>query len=185
MNRPYNNRRFQKETRQENEHRINYQIRVPQVRLVHGEQQLGVMSTDQARRMAQDEGLDLVEIAPTAVPPVCRLMDYSRYRYEQNIKKKEAAKKQRESQVQVKEIRLRPGIAQHDTEIKVNQAKKFLEEGSKVQFFLQFRGHREIMLREQGFMVVQNIIEMLSEHATVERHPSMEGRSIVCVMAPK
>ena len=174
-----------KDPRQQDEHRINYHIRVPQIRVIREEEQLGVMSTDEARRIAQDEGMDLVEIVPTAKPPVCRIMDYGRYKFEQAIKKKEAAKKQRESQSQLKEIRLRPGIAEHDAEIKVAQAKKFLAEGNKVQFFLRFRGHREMALKEQGFRVVQKIIEMLSEESILERSPSMEGRSIICVFSPK
>ena len=98
--------RFPKD-RREDHNRVNWQIKVPQVRVVRDEEQLGVMSTDIARKMAMDEGLDLVEIAPTAKPPVCRIMDFGRFKYEQNLKKKEAAKKQRESQVQIKEIRLR------------------------------------------------------------------------------
>src|SRR5690606_23220090 len=90
--------------------RTNYQIRVPNVRVIHDDKQLGVMPTDQALRIAQDAGLDLVEIAPQAKPPVCRIMDYSKYKYEQQVRKKESAKKQRDSQIQLKEIRLRPGI---------------------------------------------------------------------------
>ena len=101
-----NSGKFQKD-RREDQTRVNWQIRAAQVRVVRDEEQLGVMPIDQARKMAMDEGMDLVEIAPTAKPPVCRIMDYGRFKYEQNIKKKDAAKKQRESQVQVKEIRLR------------------------------------------------------------------------------
>ena len=110
-----NSGKFQKD-RREDQTRVNWQIRAAQVRVVRDEEQLGVMPIDQARKMAMDEGMDLVEIAPTAKPPVCRIMDYGRFKYEQNIKKKDAAKKQRESQVQVKEIRLRPAIQDHDIE---------------------------------------------------------------------
>ena len=113
-----NSGKFQKD-RREDQTRVNWQIRAAQVRVVRDEEQLGVMPIDQARKMAMDEGMDLVEIAPTAKPPVCRIMDYGRFKYEQNIKKKDAAKKQRESQVQVKEIRLRPAIQDHDIETKV------------------------------------------------------------------
>ena len=141
--------------RREDQNRVNWQIRVPQVRVVRDEEQLGVMPTDAARKMAMDDGLDLVEIAPTAKPPVCRIMDYGRFKYEQNIKKKEAAKKQRESQVQLKEIRLRPAIQDHDIETKINQAKKFIEEGCRVQFNLQFKGYRELNHKDQGFTVMQ------------------------------
>ena len=185
MNNPNFGRRFTRDTRQENEHRVNWQIRVPQVRVVRGEEQLGVMQTDYARRLAQDEGMDLVEIAPTAKPPVCRIMDYGRYKYEQNLKKKENAKRQRESQVQLKEIRLRPLIADHDTETKINQAKKFLSEGCRVQFNLQFKGHRELSHKEQGFSVMQKIVDSLQESGILEKTPSMEGNRIVCFFAPK
>jgi translation initiation factor IF-3 len=171
--------------RREDEHRTNFQIRVPQVRVTRGEEQLGIMPTDHARRMAMDEGLDLVEIAPTAKPPVCRIMDYGRYKYEQNIKKKEAAKKQREAQSQLKEIRLRPGIAEHDTDTKIAQAKKFLAEGNKVQFNLQFRGRRELSHKEQGFQVMHRVVEALAEIGNVEKTPAMEGNRIVCSFAPK
>lgn len=183
MMRPNFNRKFQN-NRREDEHRINWQIRVPQVRVVREEEQLGVMPTDQARRLAQDEGLDLVEIAPTARPPVCRIMDYGRFRYEQQVKKKESAKKQRESQVQLKELRLRPGIADHDTDTKIGQAKKFLEEGMRVQFNLQFRGQRELSHKEQGFRVMTKITETLKEICVVEKAPKMEGNRITCLLAP-
>jgi translation initiation factor IF-3 len=136
--------------RREDQNRVNWQIRVPQVRVVRDEEQLGIMPTDQARKLAMDEGLDLVEIAPTAKPPVCRIMDYGRFKYEQNIKKKEASKKQRESQVQLKEIRLRPAIQEHDIETKLNQAKKFLEEKSKLEAVLTLLGSKSIDTIEFG-----------------------------------
>ena len=166
--------------RREDQNRVNWQIRVPQVRVVRDEEQLGVMPTDAARKMAMDDGLDLVEIAPTAKPPVCRIMDYGRFKYEQNIKKKEAAKKQRESQVQLKEIRLRPAIQDHDIETKINQAKKFIEEGCRVQFNLQFKGYRELNHKDQGFTVMQKIVQIIdrkstrlnSSHIPLSRMPS-------------
>ena len=169
----------------EGQNRINWQIRVPQVRVVREEEQLGIMATDEARRIAQDDGLDLVEIAPAARPPVCRIMDYGRFKYEQNIKKKENAKKQRESQIQMKELRLRPGIADHDTDTKISQAKKFLEEGCRVQFNLQFRGQREMSHREQGFIVMKRVTEALQEVCVVEKAPKLEGNRITCCLAPK
>ena len=171
--------------RREDQNRVNWQIRVPQVRVVRDEEQLGVMPTDAARKMAMDDGLDLVEIAPTAKPPVCRIMDYGRFKYEQNIKKKEAAKKQRESQVQLKEIRLRPAIQDHDIETKINQAKKFIEEGCRVQFNLQFKGYRELNHKDQGFTVMQKIVQIMEQHSTVEKSPSMEGNRISCIFMPK
>lgn len=185
MNNPIFNRRDTKDNRQEDQHRVNYQIKVPQVRVVREEEQLGVMSTEQARKLAVEEGMDLVEIAPSAKPPVCRIMDYGRYKYEQKIKLKENAKRQREAQVQLKEIRLRPCIADHDTEVKINQAKKFIEEGCRVQFNLQFKGHREMSHKEQGFQVIQKIVNALESFATLEKTPCMEGNRIVCFFTPK
>lgn len=174
-----------RDNRREGENRTNWQIRVPQVRVVREEEQLGVMPTDEARRIAQDDGLDLVEIAPDARPPVCRIMDYGRFRYEQNVKKKESAKKQRESQVQLKELRLRPGIADNDIETKVNQAKKFLEEGCRVQFNLQFKGQRELAHKDQGFLVMKKVTEALEPVCIVEKAPKSEGNRIICCLAPK
>lgn len=171
--------------RREDQNRVNWQIRVPQVRVVQEEEQLGVMSTDQARKLAVDQGLDLVEIAPTAKPPVCRIMDYGRFKYEQNIKKKEAAKKQRESQIQVKEIRLRSAIQDHDIETKLNQAKKFLEEKCKVQFNLIFKGFRELNNKEQGYAVMRKIVEQIEPLAIIEKAPVMEGNRISCLISPK
>lgn len=173
------------QSRREDEPRINWQIRVPQVRVIKEETQLGVMATEAARRMAQDEGLDLVEIVPTARPPVCKIMNYGRYKYEQNCKKREAAKKQRESQVQIKEIRLRPNIGDHDITTKINQAKGFLSDNCKVQFNLQFRGQRELSHKEQGFGVINKIVEALSIDGTIDKAPKMEGNRIVCCFSPK
>ena len=185
MNNSNFNRRNSRDQKQEDEHRINFQIRVPQVRVVREEEQLGIMTTDQARRLAMDEGLDLVEVAPTAKPPVCRIMDYGRFKYDQKLKNKETAKKQRETQVQLKEIRLRPSIAEHDIEVKIGQAKKFISEDCRVQFNLQFRGHRELSHKEQGFSVIHKIIQALETSATLEKQPTMEGNRIVCFFAPK
>lgn len=177
---------FKKDQRKPNNFtRVNFQIRVPKVRVVHDEQQLGIMSTDDARRLAQEKGLDLVEIAPQAQPPVCKIMDYGRYKYEQQIKKKDSLRKQREAQIQLKEIRLRPGIAEHDVLTKLAQAKKFLAEGKRVQFNLQFFGKRELSHKEQGFAVINKIISDLAEVGSVERTPKMEGSGIVCLVCPK
>lgn len=170
--------------RNPDENRVNWHIRVPQVRVIRGEEQLGIMPTDEARRLAQDAGLDLVEIAPQARPPVCRIMDYGRFKYEEKVKKKENAKKQRESQVQLKELRLRPSIAENDTDTKINQAKKFLEEGHRVQFNLQFRGQREMAHKDQGFAVMKRVVEVLGAICIVEKPPKLEGNRIICCLAP-
>lgn len=171
--------------RPDDENRVNWQIRVPQVRVLRGEEQLGVMQTDEARRLAQDADLDLVEIVADARPPVCRIMDYGRFKYEQKLKNKENAKKQRESQIQLKELRLRPGIADHDTDTKIGQAKRFLEEGMKVLFNLQFRGQREMAHKDKGFEVMQRVVKTLEPYCVVEKAPKLEGNRITCFLAPK
>lgn len=185
MNNQYNKQVPRDKNIKENENRINWQIKVPQVRVIKDEEQLGIMSTDQARKIAQNEGLDLVEIVPKARPPVCRIMDYGRFKYEQTIKKKEASKKQRESQIQLKELRLRPGIAENDTDTKINQAKKFLEDGYKVQFNLQFRGQREMSHKDQGFAVLKRVTDSLVDFCIIEKPPKLEGNKIICCLAPK
>ena len=169
----------------ENENRVNWQIKAFRVRVVREEEQLGIMSSDEARRIAQDDGLDLVEIAPQANPPVCRIMDYGKFKFEQKIKKKESDKKQRESQIQLKQLRLRPGIADHDTDTKINQAKKFLIEGCKVQFNLQFKGQREMSHKDQGFIVMKKVVESLNSISIVEKAPRLEGNKITCCLSPK
>lgn len=165
--------------------RVNWQIRVPQVRLIKDDKQLGVVSIDKARKIAEEAGLDLVEVAPTAKPPVCKIIDFGRYRYEQQIKKKEQVKKQKESKIQLKELRLRPTIEKHDVDVKISQAKKFLEEGMKVQLNLLFKGQREISHKDQGFLVINNIIKSLEELAVLEKSPKFDGNKIICCLSPK
>lgn len=164
--------------------RVNFQIRVPQVRVVKEGQQLGIMNTDQARKIAQDDGLDLVEIVPNARPPVCHIIDYDKYRYQQKQKEKEQKRKQKEASVELKEIRLRPRIQDHDIETKVSAARRFLESGQRVQFNLQYK-NREITHKEEGFVIVNKIIESLKDIATVERAPKMEGFRLICKLEPK
>ncbi len=165
-----------------NLNRINEQIRISPVRVIWGTQQLGVMPVSNAMRMAKDEGLDLVEIAPDARPPVCHIMDYGKYKFDQSIREKENRKKQKI--VQEKEIRLSAVVDQHDLVTKVDQAKSFLAEGKKVRFLLQFKG-RIIVHREIGFQVIDKVLEMLAEVATVETYPRMEGKTIDCRVSPK
>lgn len=183
----YNRNKFNKFGGKKNEYptRINFNIKVPQVRVVQDGKQLGIMRTDDARRIAQEAGLDLVEIVPNAQPPVCEIKDYGKWKFEEKIKQKESARKQRESQIQMKEIRLRPGIAGHDVETKVTQARKFIEEGKVVQLNLQFRGHRELSHKEQGFAVINKIIAELAGVSAVEKAPKMEGNRITCRLTPK
>ena len=180
----FKNQRFERDERENQGPRINWAIRFPQIRVVKEEEQLGIMTPDEARRIAQEMGLDLVEIAPQARPPVCRIMDYGKFKYEQKIKEKEQARKQRESQVQFKELRLSVAIAEHDIETKINQAKKFLTEGMKVQFSLKFSG-REMAHKDQGFEVVNKIVEALQNLANIEKAPKMEGNRILCCLGPK
>jgi translation initiation factor IF-3 len=132
--------------------------------------------------MANDHGLDLVEVSPNAKPPVCKIMDYGRYKYEQTKKKQEAKKKQ--TIVQVKEIKVRPKTGEHDLQTKIGQIKKFIGNKDKVKVTVMFRG-REITLSQQGRDVLSRIAESVSEIATVESYPKFEGRTMIMILAPK
>jgi len=159
-------------------HRCNEQIRISPVRLIdENNEQLGIVPTDEALRRARGAGLDLVEVAPTERPPVCRIMDYGRFKYAQKRKKH----KHREQKL--KEIRLHPDIGEHDREIKLGQALGFLDKGDKVQFTMIFRG-RERFHREIGFELYNAIIERLAEKGRVERPPRSEGQRMVMVITP-
>lgn len=162
--------------------RVNERITAKEVRLV-GEkgEQLGIMPLVQARETARKHNLDLVEVAPTSVPPVCRLLDYGKYKYEQQKKEQQAKKSQKVSLL--REIRLRPKIGAHDFEAKARTAKKLLADGSKVKVTLMFRG-REITHPELGWKVLQRMAETLGDVASLERQPVMEGRRMDIIMAP-
>ncbi|WP_437201202.1 translation initiation factor IF-3 [Planctomicrobium sp. SH664] len=166
-----------------NQHRINDQIRIPQVRVVnHDGEMLGVLPTPQAMQIAYEAGLDLVEVAPNERPPVCRILDYGKFKYEQ---KRKQAKSAKAHQVQLKEIRLRPKIGDHDVEFKMKQARQFLSEHDKVKLNIQFRG-RENAHHELGRDILQNIINSLEDVAKVEKPPGMEGgRNMTAVLTPK
>lgn len=142
---------------------------------------VGVIPTVDALRMAYDAGLDLVEVAPTERPPVCRILDYGKFKYEQ---KKKSAKNTKTHQVQIKEIRLRPKIGEHDIDFKVKHAREFLAEKDKVKLTIQFRG-RENAHHDLGREVLKSMIEKLADVAKVESPPRMEGRSIMAVLTPK
>ena len=162
--------------------RVNRQIRFSPLRIIGADgEQIGVLSRDDAMRMAMEAGLDLVEISPTAVPPVCKLMDYGRYKYE--IKKKAQKAKSRQHIIQVKEVRLRPKTDSHDIDTKTRQARKFLEEGNKVAFAVIFRG-REVTHPEIPLQMLQQIVQNLSDVCKVERPPSIEGRRMTMVVSP-
>ena len=166
-----------------NRARKNDSIRVPEVRLIDAEgSQVGVLPTDQARRLAEDAELDLVEVAPNARPPVCRIMNYSKFLFEEQKKERAAQKKQRENAVHTKEIRLRPGTDDGDMKIKVDHARQFLADGYKVGIQLQFRG-REMAHRELGLDAIRRFVEMLSDVAKVEQEPTMNGRRMNALLA--
>lgn len=163
--------------------RINDEIRVPQVRLIDDRgEMLGVMSAREALIRAYDVGLDLVEISPNAVPPVCKILDYGKYKYEQQKKANEARKKQKV--VEIKEIKVRPNIDDHDYDVKMKQMKNFIGEGDKVKVTLRFRG-REMAHQELGVKVLERIRNDLLELVRVEQMPKLENRQMVMVVAPK
>jgi translation initiation factor IF-3 len=162
--------------------RVNERIIAKEVRLV-GEkgEQLGIMTLADAREVARKHNLDLVEVAPTSVPPVCRLLDYGKYKYEQAKKEQQSKKSQKVSLL--REVRLRPKIGNHDFEAKARTAKKLLADGDKVKVTLMFRG-REATHPELGWKVLQRMVESLSDIASLERQPVMEGRRINIILAP-
>ena len=162
---------------------LNEQIRDKEIRLVGEDgEQLGIMSAKDALKMAKDAGLDLVKIAPTAKPPVCKIVDYGKYRYEQARREKEAKKKQKVTEV--KEIHLSPNIDVNDLTTKANQARKFVEKGNKVKVALRFRG-REMAHMATGKEVLDSFFEKLSDVAVVEKPAKLEGRSMIMVLAEK
>ena len=162
---------------------INEQIRDREVRLIGEEgEQLGVMSSREAQKLADEAGLDLAKIAPTAKPPVCKIVDYGKYRYEQARKEKEARKKQKT--IEIKEIRLSPNIDTNDLNTKINAAKKFLTKGDKVKVTLRFRG-REMAHMNASKHILDDFAEALTEIAVVEKPAKVEGRSMTMVLAEK
>jgi translation initiation factor IF-3 len=162
--------------------RVNERIRIREVRLVdENGQQVGVIPTMQALEMARERGLDLVEVAPNAIPPVCRLMDYGKYRYEQSRKERESRKNQ--TTVELKEVRIRPKIDGHDLETKGRQAAKFLDGGDKVKVSVLFRG-REMAHPEIGRGLLDQLIELLRPHGSLEQMPKIEGRTMTIILAP-
>lgn len=142
---------------------------------------LGVMTVQEAMRMAEDRGLDLIEVAPNATPPTCRLMDFGKYKYEQKKKAHEARKKQ--TTIVVKELQLRPRTEQHDLEVKMRHARRFLEDGYKAKINMKFRG-RELAHQEIGMKLIEKVIDMLKDIALIEAPPKMEGKAIFLMLAP-
>jgi translation initiation factor IF-3 len=163
--------------------RVNAQITVPTVRLVNEEgQMVGVVPIREALQMAADAGLDLVEVSPNADPPVCKILDFGKFKYEAQKKKSEARKKQKV--IEVKEIKMRPNIDEHDYEVKMRSIHRFLEEGDKVKVTMRFRG-REMVHQDLGIRVLERVRNELDDLAKVEQLPRLEGRQMVMVMAPK
>lgn len=162
--------------------RVNEQIRISPIRLIDDEgEQVGIVSLDDARERAADKGLDLVEVAPEARPPVCKLMDYGKFKYEAARAAREARKKQHT--IQVKEVKFRPGIEDHDYDFKLRHAKRFIDEGNKVKLTMMFRG-RQVTHPELGLEVLNRVVEELGELVKVESKPSFEGRTMSMVLAP-
>ncbi len=174
------NPNFRKE--QQQEHRTNRMIRIPEVRLVGEGIEPGVYPTEQALSMAEAQGLDLVEISPNAAPPVCRIIDYKKFLYEKKRKEKEM--KANSKQSEVKEIRFTPSTDEHDFDFKCKHAEKFLKEGDKVKAYVQFKG-RAIMFKDRGELLLLKFAERLSETGVLEGMPKMEGKRMLVIFAPK
>lgn len=167
---------------QEKSQRINDEITAPEIRLIGVEgEQLGIFSVRQALQMAEEAEVDLVEIAPMAAPPVCRLMDFGKFKYQEAKRAAEAKKKQKV--VEVKEVKFRPGTDENDYQIKLRNVIKFLGEGDKAKITLRFRG-REMAHQEIGMRMLERIKLDLEQQAIVEQFPKMEGRQLIMVMAP-
>ncbi len=162
---------------------INEQIRDKEVRLIDANgEQLGIVSSKEAQKIADERKLDLVKIAPTAKPPVCKIMDYGKYKFDQAKKEKEARKRQKT--VDVKELRLSPSIDTHDIQVKVKKAIEFLKDGDKVKVSIRFRG-REIGNTKVGHTILESFANDVAEYGIVDKQPKMEARSLVMFLAPK
>lgn len=162
--------------------KINQQIRASSVRLIGADgKQVGIVTLQDALRQAKEEGLDLVEVVPTAKPPVCKIIDYGKLKYDQT--KREKISKKSQHQVKVKEIKFKPNIDSHDLEYKIEHAKTFLQKGNKVRFTCMFRG-REMLHTDIGFNIMKNILADLEELCTVEAPPKLLGRNLSMVIAP-
>ncbi|MBZ4643084.1 MAG: translation initiation factor [Deferribacteres bacterium] len=146
--------------------------------------QKGIVSLKEALEIAEEEGYDLVEIAPQAKPPVCKIMDYSKFKFEKSKKEKEAKKKQKQHQIDIKEIKFRPKIEEHDYGVKLKHIRRFLEEGNKVKIVVRYRG-REMMFMDQGLELLDKLVSDLEDLCVVEKKPEMQGRQQTMVLGPK
>ena len=170
-----------KNDKMKNQYRVNEQIRIREVRIA-GEGESTVMSTRQALEMAREQGVDLVEISPNAQPPVCRIIDYSKFLYQQKKRAKEM--KQKQVKVDIKEIRFGPQTDEHDYQFKLKHAQEFLSEGNKVRAYVFFRG-RSILFKEQGEVLLLRFANDLEEYAKVEQLPKLDGKKMFLYLAPK
>jgi translation initiation factor IF-3 len=162
---------------------VNEKIRALEVRVIgHDGQQLGIIPTRKAMELAAIEHLDLVEVAPNADPPVCKIMDYGKFKYQQNKRSQEAKKKQ--TTIQVKEVKIRPKTDEHDLQVKIRHIKRFLGQKDKAKVTMLFRG-REIAYSDQGMKVLDRIKDELKEEVVIEQQPRMEGRNLIMILAPK
>lgn len=168
--------------RKEPEHRINHLIRVPEIRLVGDNVEVGVYPIQEALKIAQQQGLDLVEISPQAVPPVCKIIDYNKFLYDKKKKEKEMKAKSKASEV--KEIRFTPNTDDHDFDFKSKHAESFLKDGNKVKAYVQFKG-RAIQFQDRGQLLLLKFAERLAEVGVLENMPKMEGRRMLAMFAPK
>ena len=163
--------------------RVNERIRIKEVRVISPDgSQLGILPIEQALQNAFDLHMDLVEVAPEARPPVCRIMDYGKYRYEQSKKAREAKKKQ--TVIELKEIKLRPKTEEHDFQFKARNAERFLKDGNKAKITMMFRG-REVIRMDRGRALLDRFVEALKEVAIIEQAPKVEGRNMTMILAPK
>ncbi len=164
------------------EHRINERIRVPQVRLIDEKGgQVGIVPTPQALQMARDRGLDLMEVSPNSQPPVCKICDYGKFKYEK--KKKEQIARKKQTVIKVKEIQLRPQTEDHDLQYKFKNVKQFLEDGDKAKITVMFRG-REIAYVDQGYKMLDMLIQQVKDIAMIESPPKLEGKKLMMILAP-
>ena len=162
---------------------MNEKIRAPEVRVIgHDGQQLGIIPIRKALELAAMEHLDLVEVAPNADPPVCKVMDYGKFKYQQNKRSQEAKKKQ--TVIQVKEVKIRPKTDEHDLQVKIRHIKRFLAQKDKAKVTILFRG-REIAYADQGMKVLERIREELKDEILIEQQPKMEGRNLIMIVAPR
>jgi len=174
------NPRFKKE--QQQEHRTNHMIKVPNVRLVGENIEVGIYPTIEAQRIANEQGLDLVEISPQADPPVCKVIDYNKFLYEKKKREKDMKAKSKVSEV--KEIRFTPNTDDHDFDFKSKHAENFLKDGNKVKAYVQFKG-RAIMFKERGELLLLKFAERLVDVGTLESMPKLEGKRMFAIFAPK